>query len=485
MTIIRNVVRRLREMTLRSKLIAALATWTIFVLLLTAGYTVMRFGALTEGLSPAHLMRSQEVLGAVLWLVGALSVATLIFSVVVARYILHPVSALARAVREMNPGVAHIPLPLVVTRDRDLWELTQAFDQMAYALNERDAALQQTLRDRERQLNELSMISRFVEGCAQLQDGTELYRHITTHIAGAAGAEVCFILRYEKCSNEMVAQTPGHGVRDEQLAVIRYQVTPEIRSAWDFKTQGALLCNDPQSDQRIVRELIRPLGFYNLIVVPFYFQGRVTGLIVVANKPRWLTHEDARLLSVFANHTSIAVANLNLYQEIQQHAVRDGLTGLYNYRHFRQQIERIVQQARRYGSPLSMLMIDLDKFKTYNDSYGHLSGDTILKEIAALLLAHTRSSDLVVRYGGEEFVVLLPETGEEQAHGVGEKIRQVIEEHPFTLATGEMPKSLTISVGVASAVGEITADALIQRADDALYRAKESGRNRVILSKAA
>jgi len=482
---IRNLARQLREMTLRSKLVAALATWTIFVLLLTAGYVVMRFGTLTEGLSPPRIMQSREALGALLWLAGALSVATVIFSVVVARYVLQPVSALARAVREARPGTAHIPLPRVVTRDRDLWELTQAFDQMAYALGERDAALQQTLRERERQLSELGMISRFVEGCAQFQDADDLYRHLTTHVALAVSAEVCFILRYEKLSNEMVAQAPGFGLGEEQLRSIKYQVTPEIRSAWDFKTQGALLCNDPQSDQRIVRELIKSLGFYNLIVVPFYFQGRVTGLLVVANKPRWLTHEDARLLSVFANHTSIAVANLSFYQEIQQLAVRDGLTSLHNYRYFRQQIERIVQQARRYGSPLSMLMIDIDNFKTYNDSYGHLRGDMILKEIATLLLAHTRASDLVVRYGGEEFAVLLPETGEEQAHGVGEKIRQVVEEHPFALAPDELPRSLTISVGVASSCEEPSADALIQKADAALYGAKESGKNRVVISKAA
>jgi diguanylate cyclase (GGDEF)-like protein len=298
-------------------------------------------------------------------------------------------------------------------------------------------------------------------------------------------AEICFILLYEKSSNEMVAQTPGFGLPDEKIAAIRYRVTSEIRSAWDFKTQGALLCNDPQSDQRIVRELIRPLGFYNLIVVPFYFQGRVTGLLVVANKPRWLTHEDSRLLTVFANHTSIAVANLSFYQEIQQLAVRDGLTGLYNYRYFRQQIERTVQQARRYGSPVSLLMIDLDNFKSYNDSYGHLKGDMILKEVSGLLLVHTRASDLVARYGGEEFVVLLPEINEEHAHNVGEKIRQVIEEHPFALAAGELPKSLTISVGVASSPGEWSADALIQKADEALYRAKSLGKNRVVAARAS
>ncbi len=482
---VRKGIVRLRELTLRSKLVAAFATWTIFVLLLTSGYVIVRFGALTEGLSPARLMQSQDVLGAMLWLAGALSVATLIFSVVVARAILHPVSALARAVREVKPGASHIPLPPVVTRDRDLWEVTQAFDQMAYALSEREAALQQTLRDRERQLYELAMIARFVEGCAQFRDGDELYRHLTSHIAQAAHAEVCFILLYDQASNRMVAQTPGYGIGPEQVATVTYQVTPDIRAAWDFKTQGALLCNDPQSDQRIVRELIRPLGFYNLIAVPFFYQRRVTGLIVVANKPRWLTHEDARLLSVFANHASIAVANLSFYQEIQQLAVRDGLTGLYNYRYFRQQIERIVQHAKRYGSPLSMLMIDLDNFKTYNDSYGHLKGDLILKEVAALLLAHTRASDLVARYGGEEFAVLLPETSEEHAHSVGEKIRQVIEEHPFALTAGESPKSLTISVGIASSSGDTSADVLIQRADEALYRAKEAGKNRVVMSKAA
>jgi methyl-accepting chemotaxis protein len=167
-----RVVRRLREMTLRSKLVTAFAAWTILVLALTAGYVVLRFGALTAGLSPARLIQSQEALSALWWLAVALAAATVIFAVVVTRAILHPITALARAVRAVKPGAAHVPLPPVVTRDRDLWELTQAFDQMAYALAERDASLQHALRERERQLNELAMIARFVEGCAQFQDSS-------------------------------------------------------------------------------------------------------------------------------------------------------------------------------------------------------------------------------------------------------------------------------------------------------------------------
>jgi nitrate/nitrite-specific signal transduction histidine kinase len=259
--------------------------------------------------------------------------------VYVSRSILRPVSALARAVREVRPGAAHLPLPPVLARESDLWELTQAFDHMAHALGERDAQLQQTLRDRERQIDELAAISRFAEGCAQFQNGEELYRHLTRQMAEAVAADVCFILLYEKGANEMVPQVPGHGLADEVVASIRYAVTPEIRSAWDFKAQGALLCNDPQSDQRIVQELIKPLGLYNLVVVPFYFQGRVTGVIVVANKPRWLTHEDSRLLSVFASHVDRGRESQALPGNPAARD-RDGLTGLYNYRYFRAQIER-------------------------------------------------------------------------------------------------------------------------------------------------
>ena len=482
---IRKWLNRLNEMTLRSKLIAAFAGWTCFVLVVTAGYVVARFGALTDVLASFGQMQPREALNAFMWLAGVLALATVVFAWVVSRDILRPIAALASAVRGLKPGASHIPLPPLMTRDRDLLELTQAFDQMSFALGEREATVQQALRDRERQLHELEMIARFVAGCARFQDGAELYRHLTTHIAEALGAEVCFVIRYDKHSNDMVALAPGYGIRDDQLASVRYPVTPEIRSAWNFKSHGALLCNDPQSDQRILRDLIRPLGFYNLVAVPFYFQGRVSGLIVVANKPKWVTHEDSRLLSVFANHASIAIANLSFYQEIQQLAIRDGLTGLHNYRYFRQQIARSVQHARRYEAPMSLLMIDLDNFKRYNDTYGHLKGDQILKEVAALLLAYTRSADLVARYGGEEFVVLLPEIDEEQAHSVGEKIRQVVEAHPFTLAAGELPQSLTISVGVASSIGEWSADMLIQTADDALYRAKALGKNRVVASNAS
>jgi diguanylate cyclase (GGDEF)-like protein len=455
------------------------------VLVVTAGYVVARFGALTDVLASFGQMQPREALNDVVWLAGGLALATMAFVWVVSRDILRPIAALASAVRGMKPGSSHIPLPPLVTRDRDLWELTQAFDQMSFALSEREATVQQALRDRDRQLHELAMIARFVEGCARFQDGDELYRHLTAHIAEAVGAEVCFIVRHDKNANEMAAQTPGYGVGDAQLTSVRYALTPEIRSAWDFKGHGVLLCNDPQSDQRILRELIRPLGLYNLVAAPFYFQSRVSGLIVAGNKPKWVTHEDGRLLSVFANHAAMAIANLSYYQEVQQLAIRDGLTGLHNYRYFRQQIARSVQHARRYEAPLSLLMIDLDNFKRYNDTYGHLKGDQILKEIAALLLAYTRSADLVARYGGEEFVVLLPESGDEQAHNVAEKIRQVVEAHPFTLAAGELPQSLTISVGVASSIGEWSADTLIQTADDALYRAKASGKNRVVTSNAA
>jgi diguanylate cyclase (GGDEF)-like protein len=470
------------DLTLRTKLTAAFVAWSMAVLSVIAVFVAVRLDAVTRGVSSAKLMQIRDLPGDLLWLAAGLSLATVGFGIYATRRFLRPLSALARAVREVKPGKSHLPLPPVLDRERDLWELTQAFDQMAQTLGERDAQLQETLRDRERQIKELAAISQFAEDCAQFGDGGELYRRLTSQMAQVVDAEVCFILHYEKSSNEMIAQVPGYGIVDESVKAIRYRVTPDMRAAWQFRSQGALLCNDPQSDQRIVREFVRPLGLYNLAVVPFYFQGRVTGLIVVANKPKWLTHEDSRLLSVFANHTSIAVANLRLYQEIQQLAQRDGLTGLFNYRYFRSQLERCVQQARRHDVPISLLLIDIDNFKTYNDSYGHLNGDLILREVATLLTRHTRTADLVARFGGEEFVIVLPEAGREQAHSVAEKVRQVIEEHPFALASGELPRTLTISVGVATSLGAWPADGLIQHADEGLYRAKGAGKNRVMAS---
>jgi diguanylate cyclase (GGDEF)-like protein len=204
------------------------------------------------------------------------------------------------------------------------------------------------------------------------------------------------------------------------------------------------------------------------------------GLITLHSKKknRQFLDEEKRLFATFADYSSQAIENTMLYKSTQQLSITDGLTGLFNHRHFHEQLELEVNRAQRYDLNLSLIMIDLDHFKKFNDSYGHLEGDTLLRKIAQILKSSLRETDFVARYGGEEFAVILPETNKAGASFAAERVRKTINEQTF----GEVGAKMTISLGVASYPDDacLRTD-LIKKADEALYRAKKEGRNRTCL----
>ena len=163
-------------------------------------------------------------------------------------------------------------------------------------------------------------------------------------------------------------------------------------------------------------------------------------------------------------------------------ASTDGLTELYNHRTFRERLTQEVDRANRYGRPLSLLMVDVDHFKVYNDTYGHPQGDVVLQEIARLLREISRTSDTVARYGGEEFALILPETDRASAEKLGNRLREQVACHPFLGAERLPAGELTISVGVATHTLAGAKEALLHAADAALYTAKRTGRNRVCVA---
>ncbi len=170
-----------------------------------------------------------------------------------------------------------------------------------------------------------------------------------------------------------------------------------------------------------------------------------------------------------------------LFQQTKELSITDELTGLFNRRHFNERFEREVQRARRYSRPLTVLMIDIDYFKNFNDVNGHLMGDEILKRVAHTLESNIRKADLLARYGGEEFVIILPEIDKNHALRVAEKLRSTIEEKRFPKQETQPNGNLTISLGLASFPEDSTdARELVDLADRALYRAKAEGRNRVV-----
>jgi diguanylate cyclase (GGDEF)-like protein len=169
-------------------------------------------------------------------------------------------------------------------------------------------------------------------------------------------------------------------------------------------------------------------------------------------------------------------------EELRHLAITDGLTSLYNYRYFKEQLLQELNRAQRHKLNISVVMIDIDHFKQYNDKNGHPAGDLVLKEIAYLLKANIRNIDLAARYGGEEFSLILIETDKSPAGIVAEKIRKLVEEHGFAYESSQPDGKLTISTGVATFPedGE-DFDTLVSQADQRLYRAKEAGRNLIFV----
>jgi two-component system cell cycle response regulator len=167
-------------------------------------------------------------------------------------------------------------------------------------------------------------------------------------------------------------------------------------------------------------------------------------------------------------------------------AITDALTSLYNRRYMETHLAALVEQAAQRGKPLSVLILDIDFFKAINDGHGHDAGDDVLREFSLRIRKSIRNIDLACRYGGEEFVVVMPETDATVAGLVAERIRRRIATEPFQIQQGTKALDVTISIGLA-ALGNAgdTAAAMLKRADTALYRAKRDGRNRVVQDVAA
>jgi diguanylate cyclase (GGDEF)-like protein len=217
------------------------------------------------------------------------------------------------------------------------------------------------------------------------------------------------------------------------------------------------------------------------LLYPIISQKKVLGVahwMRPASMP--FTAEDAAQLEGLVPHVGVAVENLRARNRMRELAATDGLTGLYNHRRICEILRDEMRRSERYNRPLSVLMLDVDSFKSFNDSYGHPSGDDLLRSVAHLLRSRVRTVDKVGRYGGEEFVIVMPETHKDDAFMLAERIRTAVADQAFIIVAGEEIHR-TVSVGVASYPEDgLNPQEVIERADEALYRAKDSGRNCVV-----
>lgn len=218
----------------------------------------------------------------------------------------------------------------------------------------------------------------------------------------------------------------------------------------------------------------------SIICAPFKGKDRVLGLLNAYRLDGGVFNDaDLELLVAVSSQVGMALENARLFQETKSLAITDGMTSLYNHRYFQERLKEEFERADRYKRPLSLVMMDIDFFKHYNDAHGHPQGDELLKSFSAILKKTIRDSDIASRYGGEEFVIILPETGGDLAFVAAERVRKAIETNDFPGGETQPGGRVTVSMGVSSYSEGMSADELLKSADNALYCAKEEGRNRV------
>jgi diguanylate cyclase (GGDEF)-like protein len=216
--------------------------------------------------------------------------------------------------------------------------------------------------------------------------------------------------------------------------------------------------------------------------IPLISFGQTLGVLVLDSAQKGsFSVSDIESLESVADICATAIQNAHYVERVKQLAYLDGLTGIFNRRFFELRIEEEVERARRFDAGMAVIMVDIDQFKRLNDEFGHLLGDEVLRQVSSIFSQQLRKIDVVCRYGGEEFAILLSQTNQKHAMGVAEKLRRLIESWQFP----GVPRPVTISAGVATCPHHgTTRDQLVKAADAGLYAAKQSGRNcvRVISS---
>ena len=392
-------------------------------------------------------------------------IGTTLLATYLSRLLTRELEDLSEAARAMAEGRFDMPIPVRSTDE--VGKLAIAFNEMRDKLSISYSQLSSSRDQLQR------AVRRVGDTLRSTHDMNQMLESILNTAADAVGADAATLWMFTSTRTELhPSRTVGidndgsHpiAIGDGVVGFVAERATPAILPSAAGPRPAR---NEP--------------SFPVAIAVPVYTEDRIIAVLAVYRRDAdsGFTPEDLETIVFLAEQGGVALENVRLHEEAQRLSLTDGLTGTWNRRYFQMQFRQVLATATRFERPFSILMLDLDRFKDLNDTYGHQRGDAILIEFSQRVKQTLREVDTFARYGGEEFICLLSETDEEGARTTGEKIREAIRSQPFG-AIGEEPVSVTVSIGVAAYPHHGPSfNELVEAADRALYRAKEGGRDRV------
>jgi len=420
------------------------------------------------------------------------------------RFLEKPLSTLRRTMSRAEGGDFLMRAPVLA--NDELGDLARSFNRMLSKITDLSAANIQGEQDRLMADEQARLRERLEEKSAIIERTNRTLEQLVKDLSliYEIGQEVGSIIDLERLY-ATIAATFRKYLRIHEFALFIHDHKSDelhIKAAFGFANQDAItrmtfrkgegitgLC--AETGKKIyIKDTSREKRFLNykgekppepssFLSLPLVYKDEVLGVMNFGRRGiSSFTFQDVKMLSLIAGQVVMAIANARLYTRTRELSIKDELTDLSNRRHFQNMLQMEWKRALRFHRDLSLIMIDVDHFKAYNDTLGHIQGDRVLKQIGALLKKNLREVDTVARFGGEEFVLLLPDTDKRGAIAVAEKVRVLVEGHSFLTEDHRETKRITISAGIASYPDDVEEmDDLIDFADIALFRAKDMGRN--------
>ena len=413
---------------------------------------------------------SGRVLTAMLVLLLFALAVTTALAYVLARAITQPLDELAEGAMAISEGRFDHQIPV---RSKDeVGQLAQAFNKMT-------AHLSQTISELSWSRDQLrKSIQRVGDTLRSTHDMKQLLESVLNTATDAVQAEAAVFWAFTPTREELHPSI-AHGTEIDPL--VRVAVGEGAVGLVAERATPVLIPNQTTGGPRFSRYEPR---FPVAVAVPVYSQDKIRGVLALyrVDPRKHFTEQDVEMVTFLAEQGGTAIENVLLHEEAQRLSITDGLTGIWNRRYFQMQFRQVLATATRFDRTFSILLLDLDHFKKVNDTYGHRRGDEILVEFSQRVTTMVREVDTFARYGGEEFACLLTETEMSGALTTAEKIREAVRREPFGEGEGTQ-LHLTVSIGVATYPDHGDSFvSLIEAADKALYRAKQTGRDQVCVA---